>query len=124
MAATPLPRTWKRGRSSKTLPGPRRPGPWGPLTSTRSLMFWPNTNLLLGASALLAEFSRLRRRRAVSAGVGAGDRRRSSRSWPTGFCSGHEVWVTKVTLGAKINNPTEHGFCLRCPPKSTVLTSP
>lgn len=32
-----------------------------PLTKTRSLIFWPNTNLLLEASALLVEFSELKR---------------------------------------------------------------
>lgn len=42
--------------------------PSGPLTNTRSLMFCPNTNLLLEASALLVEFSALKRRCAVSVG--------------------------------------------------------
>lgn len=42
--------------------------PQGPLTNTRSLMFWPNINLLLAASALLVEFSKLKRRCAMNVG--------------------------------------------------------
>lgn len=54
-----------------TRPLPGAPGgtvPTGPLTSTRSLMFWPNTNLLLAVSALLVELSKLKRRQAVGVG--------------------------------------------------------
>lgn len=73
MAATPRPFDLEEGQELQNPSGPtEEQAPQGPLTSTRSLMFWPNTNLLLGASALLVEFSRLRRRWAVSAGTEPG----------------------------------------------------
>lgn len=61
------------------VPRPGAPGrtvPLGPLTSTRSLMFWPNTNLLLAVSALLVELSKLKRRCAVGVRQPAGRGRR------------------------------------------------
>ena len=54
---------------SLTLGPQDKQSPEGPLTSTRSLMFWPNTNLLLAVSALLVELSKLKRRHAVGVGT-------------------------------------------------------
>lgn len=72
-------------------------------------MFWPNMNLLLVASALLFEFSKLKRRWAVNSGWNlVGNKRQPSGQQPAGFCLGHEVQVIEVTLRAGLDNLTEH----------------